>query len=199
MHIPGPGRTPFVGVAHHSMIMVRVFIALELPQEMQDTIAEAQETLRGTRARLTFVSPRLIHITLKFLGEVEERQIPDIVSAMRSVKFSPYDITIRSIRGNNRSRPRVIWGVAEDEGRSAALAGLLEDALEPLGFEREDRPFTPHATLARVREFHPALSERMQGLSEFPCGCCTITSMKLKKSVLTPEGPVYTDIAEAPF
>ncbi|MEN6609918.1 MAG: RNA 2',3'-cyclic phosphodiesterase [Methanoregulaceae archaeon] len=181
------------------MIMVRVFVALELPQEMQDAVAKAQETLRGTRARLTFVDPRLIHITLKFLGEVEERRIPEVVSAMKSVKFSPFDITIRSIRGNNRNRPRVVWGVAEDEGRSAALSALLEDALEPLGFEREDRPFTPHATLARVREFHPALTEKLQALEEFPCGCCTIRGMKLKKSVLTPNGPIYSDIAEAGF
>lgn len=179
--------------------MVRVFVALEIPEEMQDTIAKAQETLRESRARLTLVSPRLIHITLKFLGEVEEKQIPEIISAMRSVQFTPFDITIRSINGNNRNRPRVIWGVAEDAGRSTALAALLEDALEPIGFEREERPFTPHATLARVREFHPSLLDKIQVLHEFPCGTCTIRSMKLKKSILTPDGPIYSDIAEAAF
>jgi 2'-5' RNA ligase len=181
------------------MVMVRVFIALELPQAVREALAQAQESLRGSRAKLTFVDPAIIHITLKFLGEVDERGIPGIVKAMRSIRFSPYEMNIRSISGNNRSRPRVVWGVAEDSGKSAALSALLDDALEPLGFEREERAFTPHATIARVREFHQSLTEKMRALTEFPCGSCTITGMKLKMSTLTPHGPVYEDIAEARF
>ena len=179
--------------------MVRVFIAIDLPVAIRGELAKAQESLRGTRARLTFVDPGIIHITLKFLGEIEERRIPELVEAMRSVKFSPYELSIRSVSANNRYRPRVIWGVAEDAGKSAVLNSLIENALEPLGIEREERPFTPHATVARVREFHPSLSGRLEALREFPCGCCRIDRIKLKKSTLTPQGPVYEDIAEVRF
>jgi 2'-5' RNA ligase len=179
--------------------MVRAFIAIELSPEMRQAMAGAQESIRASSAKLTLVDPAIIHITLKFLGEVDEKSVPRVIGAMRAIHFAPYELTIRRIRGNNKFRPRVVWGEAEDGGKSAALNALLDNALEPLGFEREERKFTPHATLARVREFHPSLLDRIRMLAEYPSGSCTIGGMKLKKSTLTPRGPVYEDIVEVVF
>ncbi len=181
------------------MVMVRAFIALELSQAQREAMARAQEALRGCQAKLTLVDPAIIHITLKFLGEVDEQAIPDLAAAMKSVRFSPYELRITGIRGNNPYRPRVIWCEAEDAEKTRELNALLESALEPLGIEKEDRPFRTHATLARVRVFHPSLLDRIRSLADFRCDGCTITGMKLKKSTLTPHGPVYEDIAEAVF
>jgi 2'-5' RNA ligase len=72
----------------------------------------------------------------------------------------------------------------------------VESVLAPLGFSRETRAFTPHATLARVKMADPSLFRCLEKLKDAPSGSCTVSGLKLKKSTLTPRGPVYEDIAE---
>ena len=69
--------------------MVRTFVAFELSAEIREHLATAQDVLRGCSARLTFVDPALIHITVKFLGEVDEKKIPQVIAALRSIPFAP--------------------------------------------------------------------------------------------------------------
>jgi len=176
--------------------MVRVFVALGLSREIRERLGEAQEKLRGCRARLTFVDPALIHITLKFLGEVEERDIPRIGDALKSVTFRPFPVTAGAVTVNNPKRPFTVWSAIGDAGEGRKLFRLVEAALAPLGFAPETRGFTPHATLARVKQPDPSLFSVLETMKGGSYGICTIGGMKLKKSTLTSQGPIYEDLAE---
>lgn len=179
--------------------MVRLFIAIDLNESCRKTLSSLQNPLTGVKGRLAIVDPSLLHITLKFLGEVPEDQIPSIVSALKTISSPPYEIDIRGIASNNPRQPRVIWAEVEDGGRSARLAGMIESILEPLGFPREQRPFRPHITLARVKAFHPDIPGQLKAISqsELPgSASMPVTSFLLKKSTLTPRGPFYETLAE---
>lgn len=176
--------------------MVRAFVALELPPGIRERLKEEQAKLRGCSARLTFVDPDLIHITLRFLGEVPEKDLPRLGDALRSVPFRPFPVTIGTITVNNPRRPHTVWCTVSDGGEGKKLFNLVEEALVPLGFERETRGFTPHATLARVKAPDPSLFSVLRALDKASYGDCMINGMKLKKSTLTPRGPVYEDLVE---
>jgi 2'-5' RNA ligase len=176
--------------------MVRTFVALELSKDIQDQLAFAQETIRGCKARLTFVDPKNIHITAKFLGEVDEKTLQKVMNALRSVTFSSFPVTAGTVTVNNPKRPHTVWCAIDDTGQGERLFNLIEDALVPLGFERDTRRFTPHATLARVKSPHPSLFSALDSLKDKSFGSCTICGITLKKSTLLPQGPVYEDLLE---
>ena len=176
--------------------MVRAFVALELTGEIQDRLKEAQEKLHGCSARLTLVEPALIHITLKFLGEIAEKDLPRVSAALRSVSFSPFPVTVGAVTVNNPKRPHTVWCRISDGGKGNRLFRQVEEVLAPLGFDRESREFTPHATLARVKVPDPSLFTAIHALDGMSYGDCMIRGMKLKKSTLTPRGPVYEDLLE---
>jgi RNA 2',3'-cyclic 3'-phosphodiesterase len=176
--------------------MVRAFVALELSPGIREQLAVAQATLRGSRARLTFVEPALIHITAKFLGEVVDEKIPAVMAALRTVKVPPFVVTAHNITVNNPARPHTVWCSISDAGGAGQVFRQIEDALQPLGFVRETRAFTPHATVARVKSPDPSLFAAISQLGNREYGSCTISGLKLKKSTLTPRGPVYEDLLE---
>ena len=176
--------------------MVRAFIALELPGEIRDRLKEAQEMLRSCPARLTFVEPGLIHITLKFLGEVEEKDLPRLTDTLKGVSFRPFPVTVGAVTVNNVKRPRTVWCTVSDGGEGKKLFRQVEEVLVPLGFERESREFTSHATLARVKVPDPSLLTVLRAMDKTSYGDCMINGMKLKKSTLTPRGPLYEDLLE---
>lgn len=176
--------------------MVRTFVAVDLPEEMRARIAETAQALRGSEARLSFVAPAQIHVTLAFLGEVEPDRLPTVATALEAVRPDPFDLAVGSIAGNSRSSPRTIWCPCTDDGSLAALAGAVGAALEPLGFLRERRPFRGHATVARVKAFHPSLLDRLAALPRDGFGTFRVDRFRLKKSTLTPQGPLYEDLAE---
>lgn len=176
--------------------MVRAFIALELPQEIRDRLKIAQDTVRSCGARLTFVDPSLIHITLKFLGEVPEQEIPRLKDALHAIPFRPFPVSVGAVTVNNPRRPFTVWSTIGDNGAGKELLARVEDSLEPLGIARETRGFTPHATLARVKSPDSSLLNVIRSLEGSTYGECVIGGMKLKKSTLTPRGPVYEDLLE---
>jgi 2'-5' RNA ligase len=189
-------RLPLVGEWNNSTVMVRAFVALELPGEIKDRLKGVQENLRSCSARLTFVEPALIHITLKFLGEIAEKDLPQVSAALRSVSFRQFPATVGNVTVNNPKRPHTVWCTVSDEGEGKKLCHLVEEVLAPLGFEREARVFTPHATLARVKVPDPSLFTLLRTLKGSSYGDCMIHGMKLKKSTLTPRGPLYEDLLE---
>jgi 2'-5' RNA ligase len=176
--------------------MTRAFIALELSNDIKDQLAIAQQTLRGGKTRLTFVDPELIHITVKFLGEVDDKKLREVLDALAKVSFVPYPVTTGIVTVNNKNRPHTVWCTIQDMGESERLFVLIEDALAPLGFARETRRFTPHATIARVKSFDPSLFTALNTLNAAFYGSCRINGMKLKKSTLLPQGPVYEDLLD---
>jgi 2'-5' RNA ligase len=176
--------------------MVRAFVALELSDEIRAALAGVQDLLRRCRARLTFVDPAQIHITAKFLGEVEDQKIPALQDALQRVAFTPFPARAGEVTVNNPRRPFTVWCEVDDGGQGAMLQKEIEDVLAPFGFLRESRPFTAHATVARVKRFDASLMDTLKTLGGRTYGECRITGMKLKKSTLTPAGPVYEDLME---
>jgi 2'-5' RNA ligase len=174
--------------------MVRAFIAFELSDEIKDQLTSAQETLRGCRARLTIVEPKNIHITAKFLGEVDEKNLPKVIEALKKITFIPFPVTAGKVTLNNPKRPHTVWCAIDDAGEGGKVFQLIEDALAPLGFARESRRFTPHATIARVKSPDPSLLSALKDLDKTSYGTCMIRGMVLKKSILLPQGPVYENL-----
>jgi len=176
--------------------MVRAFVALELPDGIRERMRSAQDILRACSARLNLVDPAQIHITLKFLGEVPERNLPRLTDALKSIRFTPFPVSVGAVTLNNPRRPHTVWCTIDDQGKGNLLFSQVEEVLEPLGFPRETRGFTPHATLARVKVPDPSLLPAVRSLGEKTYGDCIIPGMKLKKSTLTPRGPIYEDLLE---
>jgi len=176
--------------------MVRAFVALELSKDIKDQLSSAQDAIRGCRARLTFVDPKNIHITVKFLGEVDGKTLQKVMDALKSVTCIPFSITAGTVMVNNPKRPHTIWSAIDDAGLGERLFYLIEDALAPLGFKQEIRRFTPHATIARVKSPDPSLFTALNSLKDKSYGSCAICGIKLKKSTLLPQGPVYEDLLE---
>ena len=178
--------------------MVRLFVALDFPPGVRERLREPQAILKKSSARLSLVDPSIIHMTLKFIGEVSAEQADQIRESLRTLSYGSFGITIAGIGANNSRQPRVIWCTVSDGGKSAGLHDLIETALVPWGIPRDDRPFRPHATLARVRQYDPSLLARMQEIPRKDYGSFTVQAWQLKKSTLTPQGPLYDTILEVP-
>lgn len=176
--------------------MVRTFVALELSETVRGRLKDAQDVLRTSSSRLTFVDPSLIHITVKFLGEVDERMLARIKDALKLIPYQPFPVSAATVTVNNPKRPHTVWCAIDDKGNGERLLSLVEDALSPLGFPRESRKFTPHATVARVKDSDPSLFTVLDQLKGRTYSECTVSGLKLKKSTLTPRGPVYEDLLE---
>jgi RNA 2',3'-cyclic 3'-phosphodiesterase len=176
--------------------MVRTFIALELSDGIRERLHEAQQVLRGCSARLTFVDPALIHLTVKFLGEVDGKQLVQVQEILKKIAFAPFTVTAGNVTVNNPKRPHTVWCAFDDGGNGERLLGLIEEGLSPLGFDRETRRYTPHATVARVKSPDPSLFAALDRIRGTTGGSCTVGGLKLKKSTLTPRGPLYEDLLE---
>ena len=176
--------------------IVRAFVAIDLSPEIREKMREVQEAIRKSGARITLVDPAIIHITIKFLGEIEAPRVGPVREALSEVILEPFDLTITGISANNNRNPRVIWGTAGDSGGCRLLFEQVETALTAIGVPRDERGFTPHATIARVKEYHPSLMQSIRPYLSETLGECHISGFSLKKITLTPTGPVYDTILE---
>jgi 2'-5' RNA ligase len=187
---------------------LRLFVACELPPAVRDALGRLQDELRARGAgRLRWVRPEGIHLTLKFLGEVPAAKREAVENALAGAVVSPFalDVRLGSLGGfGGRQRLRVIWvGLEGDVEGLAELAALIEEALGPLGFPRERRPFAPHLTLARVPDdVGPQERSRLADLLEaFPSPSLpsmTLTAVNLMQSFLQPTGARYQCLAVYP-
>lgn len=171
---------------------MRVFIAVEPAEEMRNRLEEAGMALRSSNARLTLPTAEQMHITLKFLGEVSESNIPKITAALQKVKGAPFQLTAARVSTFSR---RVIKAEVTDQGCCADLAEQIGTYLLPLGFPKETRPFSPHITLARIKEDTPDLAEKTATLRDREFGTCQIEEILLKQSTLTSKGSIYSTLA----
>jgi len=181
------------------MAVNRLFVAVELPPDVRSGLGSIQEHLKKSRARLTLVDPEIIHVTLKFIGDTPEPATREIARELGRIHGEPFPIRVKGISGNNPRTPRVIWAHVDDGGKCGELHARIEEVLAPLGVKREDRAFRSHATVARVKEFHPDLLEFMKRFRDMDFGGGIVPGFVLKKSTLTPRGPLYQDVQEVPF
>jgi 2'-5' RNA ligase len=178
--------------------MIRTFIAVNLDPAIKARIGVAEEDFRIKGVRP--VDPELIHVTLKFLGNVEEGRIDEIADALEKVKVAPFTARIGSIGGFPNARsPRVIWIGAEPAESFVDLNRQVEDRLADIGFEREGR-FNAHVTIGRVKFPDPEQKQRLPGLFEkykdFEAGSMKVDRIHVMQSRLSPKGPKYEALRE---
>ncbi len=178
--------------------MIRTFIAVDLPDSFIDTIAKIQQELKGN---IKLVDPKQVHITMKFLGDVPEKKIPKIEDALSGVKSEPFTARVQGVGAFPKpGYARVIYIGADPAETFTKLYAEVESALTSLGFKREKRLFTPHATLARVKhnpeEARMRLRDTIEHLSDIEVGTMDVDTIKLKKSTLTPKGAIYETLKE---
>lgn len=179
--------------------MVRLFTALDLSREIREGIGRIVPVLEKSRARLSPVDSGGAHITLVFIGEVPADLVGQIENVLADIHADPFSISVAGVSGNNPRRPRVVWADVKDNGECAAIQARVADALVRFGVEREDRPYKPHVTIARVKEFDPSLIPRIAEVSGTVFGSCRITGFTLKKSTLGPGGAQYEDLMGVSF
>lgn len=178
---------------------LRSFIATDVTDpDLISKILSVQEELLSSNAKLKTVERENLHFTLKFLGEVEENRLEMVKRVMDDTLkgFRPFRMELTSVGAfPTVSRPNVVWiGAGEGRDSFVRIAGELDRALSKLGFPREKREIEPHLTIARVKGSIGNLPEVIRRLSEVRIGYITVREVKLKKSTLTPEGPVYGDL-----
>lgn len=156
------------------------------------------------RELVKWVEPRNFHLTLKFLGHVPPdlaARAEEVLSVVRGLPA--FRIHLAGLGAFPRPRgARVLWvGVQEGSEELGSLAGKVEEALVPLGFPREDRPFSAHLTIGRLRvpAYHPELEAALERRSRVEIGSQDVQSVELMESTLRQEGPVYTVVRSYPL
>ncbi len=187
------------------MEQVRLFIAIELPDELRLGLDQLQARLKtGKQLPVKWVDPYSIHLTLKFLGNIAIDKISEITKAMEAAvqRMSPFHLEVSGLGTfPNLRRVQVVWvGVSGEIAQLSQLQQRIESNLAPLGFAAESRPFTPHLTLARLRE-RASLDER-QSFGQLIASTkfeavygFSVDSINLMRSQLTREGAIYTRLS----
>jgi len=185
-----------------TMSSFRGFIAIDLSATPK--ILEFENALTKIGADVKLVEPENIHITLKFLGDVEQHTIDPIDQIMNDAvhDMNPFTFTLkRTGVFPNQQYMKIIWIGIENEQPIITLAKILDEQLCTLGFTKEKREFSPHLTIGRVRtaKNKEQLLQTIQTYSDTLFGEFFVDSITLKKSDLTIKGPIYTTIKKASF
>jgi len=180
---------------------VRSFIAFDMDNEsVLQRITDLQNTISKIGADLKLVEPKNIHITLRFLGNVAPNMVEKIHEEMKKVQFMPFDVNIRGVGAFPHLRyPRVLWvGIARGADQLKSIFDQLEPRLRGLGFAPDPKGFSPHLTIARVRSGRnkAELARFVTENANFEFGIVRAECLRLKRSDLTPKGPIYSTLKE---
>jgi 2'-5' RNA ligase len=181
--------------------VIRSFLAFDIEEEsVIRRLAEVQGTLANTGSDLKLVKLQNIHITVRFLGNTTLPMVDAIYEEMKQVSFTSFEIALRGLGAFPRlSYPRVIWaGIKKGTDDVVNVFEQLEPRLRGLGFKPDTKGFSPHLTIARVRSGRNKvqLVETIRKLEDYDFGAVKAECLRLKKSVLTPGGPIYTTLRE---
>ena len=173
---------------------MRTFVAVEISNEnVLNTIAKLQSDLQ-IKARP--VNKENMHFTLFFLGEISEEIAQKVMESLNDISFSPIEVNLSGVGAfpNPRS-PRVVWiGVDDVAAKSLVeLAVQVEEKLGPLGF-KSDKSFKSHLTIFRIKNRINDISQELNRFKTIEIGRSVISELKFKKSILTPTGPIYSDL-----
>ncbi len=183
--------------------MIRAFIAIEIPEDVRAGIEEAQARLKRAHVgvKISWTKVDNLHLTLQFLGYIEETLVDKIKAGLQSVagQHPPFDLAVHGAGAfPNETRPRVVWvGCDDANGRLKALAGSVQAAMQPLGFEPEHREFAAHLTLGRIKVPRPdvALTRAVDSLKNKAFGTLRVEAIHLFESQLHPEGSIYSKLS----
>jgi RNA 2',3'-cyclic 3'-phosphodiesterase len=185
---------------------IRSFIAIELPEEVKTGLRRIQTELKlPEHTFVKWVAPDGIHLTLKFLGNISPQKVAEITRVMEQASqgLGTFHLEITEVGAfPNMRQPRVLWvGIRGEVDKLVAWQQRIDNGLIPLGFVKETRAFTPHLTLARLREGCSPGDRRDFGemVAKTPVEVnykFNVTSLNLMKSQLLPGGAVYNRLAE---
>lgn len=180
---------------------IRSFVAFDIDNELVlKRFSDVQHTLTRTGANLKLVKPQNIHITMRFLGNITSHIVDSIYQEMEKVSFNPFDVEIRGLGAfPSLNYARVVWaGIQKGADELANVSNQLEPSLRRLGFKPDPKGFSPHLTIARVRTGRnkTALFQCIKDLADYEFGTVEAECLRLKKSVLTPKGPIYSTLKE---
>jgi 2'-5' RNA ligase len=185
---------------------VRCFLAIELTEATIVMLESAGSTIRALDPAWVgekWVSPGVMHVTLKFLGELDVNRVERIVSALTSATAShpPFSLRLASVRAVPRpERASMLWAVLEDPtGGCRDLAKIADNVAVGVGLEPDSRPFAPHITIVRARRPRAVSADALSAANE-QCRLSqlkpmSVVSATLFSSVLTPQGPIHERLA----
>lgn len=179
---------------------MRLFVAVLLPDTVRAVIAAEVERLRPLAHGVAWVAEANLHVTLKFLGEVDDARVEAVREALgrASAGAAPFSLEVSGIGAfPTAMRPRVLWaGLGAGAAALAAIAGRVDAALAQAGFPPEDRPFAGHVTLGRIREPRrdPALTAALERAARQHFGTVLVDRVVLVRSELSPNGSRYTEV-----
>lgn len=180
---------------------LRCFIAVEIPDVVRSAVGAAVQGLKQSGADVKWVPAENLHITLKFLGSIEEGRVEPVIGALQERLTTCEAVYIR-IAGMGSfppgRHPRVIWAGIEDGGGLTAVQASVDGAMVAMGYPAEDRPFSPHLTVGRVRSGRgmALLLTKMEALKGELFGDAEIRRVLVMKSELRPAGAVYAPLGE---
>jgi 2'-5' RNA ligase len=181
---------------------IRTFIAVDIDEEkLKKEIVDFQRRLLDEGADLKLVTPENIHLTLCFLGEVDEEEVAQkVVESMKQLNFQQFEIQFKGVGAfPSLTHMNVIWiAIRKGAEELEAIAEALKPRLSVIGIHKDSKGFSAHLTVARVRTGRNKhqITRLLSELSEKDFGSMRTESVRLKKSVLTPKGPVYSTIFE---
>jgi 2'-5' RNA ligase len=182
---------------------IRAFLAIEPPEDILQKISVLQEKLRREiRGQISWAKPPGQHLTLKFFGDISKEDVNHICSVMQNRIVSEASLNLKiekiGVFPDDR-RPRVLWcGVMGDAEKLVTLQKKLDDDFAAIGFPSEDRPFRAHLTLARIKDWRDlmGMNEALVKYGAFTAGEFSCKELILFQSKLSPQGAVYTKLAE---
>ncbi|MGB9959806.1 MAG: RNA 2',3'-cyclic phosphodiesterase [Candidatus Bathyarchaeales archaeon] len=180
---------------------IRSFIAFDIESaQVLERITHMQKILAETHADLKFVEPKNIHITIRFLGNITPHMVDRVYESMKKVKFEPFEVKIQGIGAFPDTRyPRVLWaGIREGAEQLRSIFHQLEPQLRILGFAPDPKGFSPHLTIARVKSGRnkAELAKQVEENINYEFGIVKAECLRLKRSDLTPKGPIYSTLRE---
>jgi 2'-5' RNA ligase len=182
---------------------IRAFLAIEPPENILQAMFRLQEKLRQEiSGRISWTKPQGQHLTLKFFGDISTEDVKNICSAVENLLASGSALNLKIEKLGvfpDARRPRVLWcGVTGDVEKLSVLQKQLDSDFTGIGFPREDRPFWAHLTLGRIKESSgvSGISEALTKHNAFAAGEFTCKELILFQSKLSPQGAVYTKLAE---
>ncbi len=180
---------------------IRSFVAVDLDEpSIREHIIAAQKGLEQTRAGLKVVDPEIMHLTLRFLGEIPQPTVDRVREAMDEIRFPPFDVEFSGLGAfPSLKRINVVWvGITMGQERLNDIFHQLEPKLRKIGLPPDNKGFSPHMTIARVKSDlnRATLAEYVESMRGQEYGKMSVKAVRLKKSTLTPKGPIYTTIHE---
>jgi RNA 2',3'-cyclic 3'-phosphodiesterase len=180
---------------------MRTFIAIEIPSEIKSALAALQSQLRRAGADVSWTKPENLHLTLNFLGEVDERRIVEVEKAcvLSAAEFQPFTLSLKDTGAfPNERQPRVLWaGLSGDVGIVVEMRSRLDERLALIGFKRDEKKFHPHLTIGRLKS-NKKVREllALAYMYQLPALSFAVTEIVLMKSELHPAGAEYSPIAK---